>query len=176
MMPLHMLRLVQLSMFCQFLIYFIRTYNSPINKKKNNTLPFLDVLFIRDNEKFNTTVYRNDTYNDLYLQWNFFTPISWKRGILKSLISRVYMVCSNETLLEKEHKHLKHVFHKINGCPWWVIDQASTSIRENINKSKGSAYYPDTSEQPVEKIRSLIYHMLDLKVTLLSKLKTFSNR
>ena len=56
------------------------------------------------------------------------------------------MVCSNETLLEKELKHLKHAFHKINECPWWIIDQVSTSIQENINKSK----------QPVGKMHSLI--------------------
>ena len=56
------------------------------------------------------------------------------------------MVCSNETLLEKELKHLKNVFHKINGYRWWVIDQFSRSIQENINKDKNSACYPDTSE------------------------------
>ena len=92
----------------------------------------------------------------MYLHWNSFTPVSWKRGTLKSLISRAYMVCSNETLLEKELKHLKHVFHKINGYPWWVIDQVSTSFQENINESKSSEHYPDTSEQPVEKMYSLI--------------------
>ena len=66
------------------------------------------------------------------------------------------MVCSNETLLKKELKHLKHVFHKINGYRWWVIDQVSTSFRENINKSKSSEHYSDTSEQPAEKMHSLI--------------------
>ena len=50
------------------------------NEEQNNTLPFLDVLFIRDGEKLNTTVYRKDTHNDLYLHWNSFTPVSWKRG------------------------------------------------------------------------------------------------
>ena len=41
---------------------------------------------------------------------------------------------------------------------WWVIDQVSTSIQvqEDINKSKSSEYYPDTSEQLVEKMHSLI--------------------
>ena len=82
------------------------------------------------------------------------------------------MVCSNETLLEKEIKHLKHAFHKINEYPWWIIDQVSTSIQENINKSKSSEYYPDASEQPVGKMHSLIScHMLDLELTLLSKLR-----
>ena len=83
-------------------------------EERNNILPFLDVLFIRDGEKLSPTAYRKDTHNDLYLHWNSFSPISWKRGILKSLISRVYKVCSNETRLEKELKHLKRVFHKIN--------------------------------------------------------------
>ena len=115
-------------------------------EEQNNTLPFLDVLFIRDGEKLNSTVYRKDTYNYLYLQWDWFTPISWKRGTLKSLISRAYMFCSNEALLKKELKHLKHVFHEINGYPWWVIDQVSASFQKNINKGKISEKYVGTSE------------------------------
>ena len=124
-------------------------------EEQNNTLPYLHVLFIRDGEKLNTIVYRKDTQNDLYLHWNSFTPISWKRGALKSLISRAYIVCSNETLLEKELKHLKHIFHKRISYPWWVIDQVSTSSQENI-KSKSSEHYPDTLKQPIEKMYSLI--------------------
>ena len=60
------------------------------------------------------------------------------------------MVCSNETLLEKVLKHLKHVFHKINGYPLLVIDQVSTSIQENINKDKSSAYYRDIQNNSLE--------------------------
>ena len=86
----------------------------------------------------------------MYLHSNSFTPMSWKRRALKSLISRAYIVWLNKTLLEKQLKHLKHVFHKINGYHWWVIDQ------ENINKSKSSKYYPGTSEQHVEKMNSRI--------------------
>ena len=56
----------------------------------------------------------------------------------------------------KHLKHLRHVLHKINGCPWWIIDQVSTSFQENINNIKSSEHYPDTSEQPVEKMYSLI--------------------
>ena len=45
------------------------------------------------------------------------------------------MVCSSERLLEKEPKYLNNVCHKINGYPWWVINQDSKSIQEKINKS-----------------------------------------
>ena len=66
------------------------------------------------------------------------------------------MVCPNETLSVKELKHLKHASQKIYGYTWWVIDQVSTFIQKNINKSKRSEYYPDTFEQSVEQMHSLI--------------------
>ena len=36
-------------------------------KEVNNTLPFLDVLFVRNSDHIHTTVYRKETNNDLYL-------------------------------------------------------------------------------------------------------------
>ena len=138
--------------------YFLPVLNSfhknmkfTYQEKQSNTLPLLDVLFITDGEKLNTNVYRKEAHNDQYLHWNSFTPISSEGGPLKSWISRTFMICSNETLLEKELKHLKHVFHKTNGYSWWGIDQVSPSIQGEINKSKSSEYYPDTSKQPFEK-------------------------
>ena len=38
-------------------------------KEKNSQLRFLDVLFIRNGIHLDTTVYRKDTHNDLYLHW-----------------------------------------------------------------------------------------------------------
>ena len=48
-------------------------------------------------------------------------------------------------------------FYKINGYPWWVIDQVSASIQEKINKCKKSQYYPVNLEQPFEKMHSLTF-------------------
>ena len=45
--------------------------------ESNNTLPFLDVLAIRKNKSIETTVYRKPTNNDIYLNWNSFSPKSW---------------------------------------------------------------------------------------------------
>ena len=96
-------------------------------QENNNRLLFLDVLFIRDYEKINATVFRKDTHNYLYLHWELFSSISWKRGTLKLLISRAYiyiyviiiitiiiitsllyisfMICSIQSLLEMELEH-----------------------------------------------------------------------
>ena len=47
-------------------------------QEKKNKWPFLNVLFIRDYENINITIFRKDTHNDLYLHWDLFLPISWK--------------------------------------------------------------------------------------------------
>ena len=125
-------------------------------QENNNRLSFLDVLFIRYNEKINTTVLRKDTYNDLYLHWDSFSPISWKRGTLKSLISRAYMICSNPSLLEKELKYLKNSFHKKNGYPMWMINQVMETVKETNNTETTSANELDTLETNNEKLHSLI--------------------
>ena len=125
-------------------------------QENNNRLPFLDVLFIRDDEKINTTVFRKDTYNDLYLHWGSFSPISWKRGTLKSLISRAYMICSNQSLLEKELKHLKDTFHKKNGYPLWMINQVMETVKETINTETISTNQLGTLEANNDKLHSLI--------------------
>ena len=122
-----------------------------------------------DAEKINTTVYRKDTHNYLFLHWNSFKSISWKRGALTSLISRVYMVCSNETLLEKELKSLKHVFHKRNGYPSWFIDQVIHPFKNTSTRVKVLNTTSILQNNPLKKCTLWSCHMLDLMVTLFSK-------
>ena len=103
-------------------------------QENNNRLPFLDILFIGDDEKINTTVFRKDTHNDLYLHWDTFSPINWKREILKLLISRAYMICSDQSLLEKELGHLKKIlFIKRMVTLMWMIIKVMKTVKETIN-------------------------------------------
>ena len=55
-------------------------------------LPFIDVLLCRSGKKIYTTVYRKAINNDVYLNWSVFAPISLKRGTLKTLIERAYLI------------------------------------------------------------------------------------
>ena len=43
------------------------------------------------------------------------------------------MICSNQSLLEKELDHLKNAFHKKNGYPLWMINQVIETVKEIIN-------------------------------------------
>ena len=71
-------------------------------------ISFLNVLIVSKNNTIETTVYRKQTQNDIYLHWKSFTPEAWKRGTLKILLFRAHAVCSYKELLDKEVKHLKH--------------------------------------------------------------------
>ena len=101
------------------------------DKEVNNTLPFLDVLFIRNSDHIHTTVYRKETNNDLHLNWHVFAFTSWKRGILGTLVNSAYIVCTDNNYLQQELKHLERVFHIQNSYPLWIIKQIMKEVKEN---------------------------------------------
>ena len=64
-----------------------------------------------------TTVLQKPRNNNIYLNWKVFAQDTWKRGILKTLAERGYILCSTDELLQKELKYFKNVFHKTNNYP-----------------------------------------------------------
>ena len=90
-------------------------------EEDKGTLPFLDVLIRRKSNSILTTVFRKHTNNDIYLNWNAFAPDTWKRGTLKTLVERAYIVCSTNELLLMELKYLEKVFHETKNYPNHVI-------------------------------------------------------
>ena len=115
-------------------------------KENNSQLPFLDALFIRNGTHLDTTVYRQDNHNDLYLHWDAFTPARWKCGTLRTLVNRAYLVCSNKELLHKELAYLKSVFLKKNGYPLSTVKQLIKEIEEKQKQKKVTQI--SVTEQP----------------------------
>ena len=99
--------------------------------ESNNMLPFLDVLVICKNNNIETTVYRKPTNNNIYLNWNSFSPKSWKKSTLTTAIKRAYIICLTTDLLRKELHHISFVFQKYNNFCKWVIDQVLHQEKEN---------------------------------------------
>ena len=84
---------------------------------------------MRNHNDITTTVYRKDSNSDVYLHWDSFTPITWKRGTLKTLVERAYLICSTPSLLEKELTHIRTVFRNTNGYPNWIINQVFKQVK-----------------------------------------------
>ena len=85
----------------------------------------------------------------MYLKWNSFAPTSWKRGTLKTLIDRAYLVCSSPELRKQEIQHLKQVLHEKNDYPKWVINQVVEQVEAKLRTVIHSNNLPmDDFEQP----------------------------
>ena len=82
------------------------TYES----ESNGSISFLDVKVNRKIDgTFDTAVYRKDTDNSIYINWNAFATRQWKIGTLKGLFRRAFLVCSTEEALETKLNYLKKV-------------------------------------------------------------------
>ena len=130
MIPLLMLkmnRLIMLTTLNSFHTIISFTYE----KENNSKLLFLNVFFIRNGLHLDTTVYRKDTHNELYLHWDKFAPVGWKRRTLRTLIKRAFLVCSNKELLDKELAYFRLIFLKKNRYPSSIIGQLMQEIEES---------------------------------------------
>ena len=58
----------------EYVLSILNSFHNDIKftyeQENNNRLLFRDVLFIRDDKKINSTLFREDTHNNLYLHWD----------------------------------------------------------------------------------------------------------
>ena len=82
---------------------------------------------MRRNRKLETTIFRKEANNYIYLHWRSFASITWKKGTLRTLLRRAYTVCSNDYLLQEELNYIKKCFTEINGYPKWLLKKTITT-------------------------------------------------
>ena len=88
--------------------------------EKDDSLPFLDVLVLRDNG-VKTKIYRKLTWSGIYLHFDSFVPVSYKAGLVRTLFDRARKICSEE-FIQSEFNFLKDTLKK-NGYPSAFIDK-----------------------------------------------------
>ena len=96
--------------------------------EQDHQLAFLDVLVKHDSESIQTSVYRKITNTDVYIHWDAFAPISWKRSTLKTITKRAYLVCSTIRSLDLELRHIRNAFININGYPKWLVNNTFREV------------------------------------------------
>lgn len=91
-------------------------------QERENALPFLDVNVYRDALKFSSTVHRKTTFSGVYTNFNSFLPVSYKRGLVSTLLYRAFSITSSYYSLHLELEKLKIIFSK-NGYPRKFVDK-----------------------------------------------------
>ena len=69
-------------------------------EKKN--FSFLDVKIFRENNKFTTSVFRKPTISGVFTNFDSFIPISYKHGLVNTLIFRCFKICSSYEKLHNQ--------------------------------------------------------------------------
>ena len=114
-------------------------------RKKNLTLPFLDVLVEKCSSKFITFIYRKPTFTGQYIRWNSFGPQKRKTNLIRTLTYRALAICSPE--------RCNRNWTKLN-LFFWIIDTQNivstriwqrrvnnfTTHRNSVQKNARSIY------------------------------------
>ena len=83
------------------------TYENQIE----NNLPFLDIL-ISNNQNLQALVFHKKTFTGLLFNYFSFVPNSYRYGLIKTLIDRMYRINSTGTSFDIDLKNLKQVLLK----------------------------------------------------------------
>ena len=118
-------------------------------KQKYDKLAFLDVLILKTDQNFCTSVYCKMTSIGLYTSFVSFTPYSYKIGLIKTLIHRTNEISSSWTSFKEENSNVKRLLMK-NMYPSYLIDKQvkrllhkkfSTNNCNAVKESKTTLYY-----------------------------------
>ena len=93
-------------------------------------MPFLDVQIHKiGNECFQTSVYSKSTFTGLLTNFRSFVPFSYKLALVKTLVHRVFHICSSWTMFHENIDELENIL-QINSFPLKVINN---EIRKYLN-------------------------------------------
>ncbi|CAF1489635.1 unnamed protein product [Rotaria sordida] len=120
----------------------------------NGSLPFLDVWVTRSTEakKFQTAVYRKETFTGLMIKWDSYVPGNYKKASVVTMIQRALALCSTYSSLATEFENIRQIGQH-NGYPLSFID---TRIGIGLSKYLKKSTIPGTTIVGCEKQKMYI--------------------
>ena len=97
--------------------------------KINNSLSFLDIKIVRDNNKFTTSVYRKTTFSGVLTNFESFIPTSYKYTLIFTLFHGAFKPCSNFELFHQDIENLKNIF----GNNGYLVNFSDFCIKKYLN-------------------------------------------
>ena len=109
------------DIFCMFPAEKHQRIKLTLEKENNKFLSFLDIHIKNEGNCFSTSVSWKKTSIGLFTQFNSFTAMSYKIGLVKCLIHRAFKISSSYIIFHNELEKVKLSLQK-NMHPKGVID------------------------------------------------------
>ena len=99
--------------------------------KESNAIWFFSIKIRRVSNSFFTNIYRKVTFNEVFTNFEKFSPVSYKSNLIFALLFRAFELCAKFELFHQEILNLKDIF-KRNGYVCNFIDVCIKSFLNNI--------------------------------------------
>ena len=97
----------------------------------NGSLSLLDVKMFRANDKFDTSVFRKETFSGVYTSFITFIPLEYKFGLVHTLLNRCFNLSSDILKFHHEVDELKKFLSK-NAYLQKFIDKCLQKFPNNM--------------------------------------------
>ena len=118
--------------------------------EKDHCLPFLDVNIMFSNGIFSTSIYWKPTFTGLFSNFDSFIPISYKRGLINTLLFRYFTISSFYAIFHAEVEKFKKIMN-LNGYPEKFFNRIVRSFLNKIFEK------PSSTSEPIEPKRIVLF-------------------
>ena len=94
-------------------------------------MSFLDINIFREKGKFANNVSRKKTFSGVYTNFDSFIPETYKTGLIKSLLFRLFNLCSDFVEFHHEINILKSILYK-NSYPRDFVDKCLKRFLDRV--------------------------------------------
>ena len=111
--------------------------------EENNCLSFLDVLVVKENDAFSTSLYRKPTFSGLYTNYYSYIGEKYKKGLIFCLLFRIFEFSMTWDKFHAEVKYMKELFRKnsypehfIDKCIKYFLDKKISPTQQDLVKKQ----------------------------------------
>ena len=100
-----------IEMFCLYLNWQHPNIKFTSEIEEHICISFLDIKINRENKRFLPPVYCKPTFIGVFTNFDSYIPLSYKSGLISSLLYRAFKLCSNFEIFHREIILKERVHH-----------------------------------------------------------------
>ena len=139
------------------------------------SLPFLDTRIDLNGKGYESSVYRKPSYTGLLLNFHAFSPLSWKKGLIRCFLNRAYLVSSNRNFFDLEVSNLARIF-KANSYPVRIFESQVKKFFQSLSLSARRSSDDNISNDRKDTITLVLPYLGQVSESFKHKFRSFSRR